>query len=155
MLPPTPESADIDTLIARAAARTPPRGGAAHFVLATAVTAVAAGLLASVDPNEGGHYPTCPFLAITGFYCPGCGTLRACHALLHLDPVTAWERNPLLIVALPLMVASWVMWGLRVVERTTWSTILIPPSWLWAAIAVIVSFWILRNVPGWTVLSPA
>ena len=30
-----------------------------------------------VDPNESGHYPTCPFLALTGRFCPGCGSLRA------------------------------------------------------------------------------
>ena len=37
--------------------------------------------VANVDPNVAGHYPTCPILAVTGWYCPGCGTLRAVHAL--------------------------------------------------------------------------
>ncbi|GMA37439.1 DUF2752 domain-containing protein [Demequina litorisediminis] len=43
--------------------------------------AVGAGALAAVtyvgnvDPHEGGHYPTCPSLLLTGFYCPGCGSL--------------------------------------------------------------------------------
>lgn len=126
-----------------------------HFVIATAATVVVAGVLGTIDPNEGGHYPTCPFLAVTGYYCPGCGTLRACHALVHLDLGTAWDRNPLLLVALPLMFASWVMWGLRLAGRTTWSTILVPPRWLWLAIVVIVAFWVLRNIPGWTFISPA
>ena len=45
--------------------------------------AVALATLATVDPNQPGHYPTCPFLATTGFYCPGCGALRAVHDLLH------------------------------------------------------------------------
>ena len=42
-----------------------------------------------VDPNQPGHYPTDPFLAITGLYCPGCGTLRALHALARGDLLTA------------------------------------------------------------------
>jgi hypothetical protein len=49
-----------------------------------APAAVAAGALAAaalvhvVDPNDSGNYPTCPFLALTGRFCPGCGSLRAC-----------------------------------------------------------------------------
>ena len=34
----------------------------------------AAGLLVAVDPGVPGHYPTCPFYAIT--YDPGAGILR-------------------------------------------------------------------------------
>lgn len=132
-----------------------PRDGVVRFAATTTAAVVAAGVLATVDPNEQGHYPTCPFLAITGHYCPGCGTLRACHALLHGDPVTALERNPILLVALPLILAGWVMWGLRVAGRTTWTTVLIPSGWLWATLWAILAYWALRNVPGWTWLSPA
>ena len=41
-----------------------------------------------------GHYPTCPFLAITGWYCPGCGSLRAVHDLLHGDLAGAVRPQP-------------------------------------------------------------
>ena len=33
--------------------------------------AAAVGYVAAVDPNESGHYPTCPFLAVTGLLLPG------------------------------------------------------------------------------------
>ena len=52
-----------------------------------------------VDPNEPGNYPTCPWLAITGTWCPGCGTLRATHALTHGDLGTAFARNPVTVLA--------------------------------------------------------
>ena len=52
-----------------------------------------------VDPNEPGTYPTCPWLAITGTFCPGCGTLRATHALTHGDLGTALARNPVTVLA--------------------------------------------------------
>lgn len=126
-----------------------------RFLALTTATVVGAGVLAVVDPNEGGHYPTCPFLAMTGYYCPGCGTLRACHALVHGDLATAWDRNPLFVVALPMILGFWVMWGLRVAGRTTWSTTLLAPRWLWMMLVVVVAFWILRNIPGWTFISPA
>ena len=73
------------------------------FVAVTAAGVGAIGMLAVVSPEEQGHYPTCPFLTITGYFCPGCGSLRAIHALTQGDIVTAWERNPLLLVMGPLL----------------------------------------------------
>ena len=35
------------------------------------------GVVAVLDPNEPGHYPTCPFLRLTGLGVPGCGSLAA------------------------------------------------------------------------------
>ena len=79
-----------------------------------AATLVCTGYVATVDPNVAGHYPACPFLAITGWYCPGCGALRAVHALAHGDLVTALARNPFAVVALGYVVVAWVLW----LERT-------------------------------------
>ena len=39
-------------------------------------------VLYTFDPRNPGTYPICPFLGLTGFHCPGCGTLRALHQLL-------------------------------------------------------------------------
>ena len=62
--------------------------------LAYAVLALAsAGGLTVVyffDPRNPGPYPICPFFGLTGCYCPGCGTLRALHQLLHGNPVAAF-----------------------------------------------------------------
>src|SRR5450759_261930 len=119
-----------------------------------AAALVGTGYVAAVDPNAAGHYPTCPFLAITGWYCPGCGALRAVHALAHGDLVTALARNPFAVVALGYVVVAWVLW----LERTArgrpvrW---LAPPWVLYGVLGAILMFWVLRNVPGWTWLSPA
>ena len=115
---------------------------------------MSAAVVAAVDPNVAGHYPTCPFLAITGWYCPGCGALRAVHALAHGDLVTALARNPFAVVAIGYLVVAWVIW----LDRTArgrprrW---LAPPWVLYAVLAAVVTFGVLRNVPGWTWLSPA
>jgi len=119
-----------------------------------AAALVGTGYVAAVDPNASGHYPTCPFLAITGWYCPGCGALRAVHALAHGDLVTAWARNPFAVVAFGYLVVTWVLW----LDRTAtgrprrW---LAPPWVLYGVLGAILTFWVLRNVPGWTWLSPA
>ena len=71
---------------------------------ATAVVALAAGGLSVIyllDPSTSDIYPPCPFLALTGFYCPGCGTLRALHQLTLGHPVAALDLNPLMVLLLP------------------------------------------------------
>jgi hypothetical protein len=119
-----------------------------------AAAVVGAGYVGAVDPNVAGHYPTCPFLAITGWYCPGCGALRAVHALAHGDVVTATARNPLAVVAAGYFVVTWVLWFDRTFKGRPrrW----LAPAWvLYSVLGVILTFWVLRNVPGWTWLSPA
>ena len=67
----------------------------------------------AVDPNEPGHYPLCPTLALLGIDCPGCGGLRATHALAHGDVAAALDHNALLVVAAPVLIALWGVWMYR------------------------------------------
>ncbi|GAB3257610.1 DUF2752 domain-containing protein [Kineosporia babensis] len=76
------------------------------------VLAAATGYLAAVDPAEPGHYPGCPILAATGWYCPGCGGLRAVHELSHGHLITALSSNALVTLAIPVAVAFWARWFL-------------------------------------------
>ncbi len=122
--------------------------------VATAVAALAAvAMIAVVDPGEPGHYPSCPLLATTGLYCPGCGSLRAVHALAHGDVVGAWGRNPLTALAVPLLAVLWVRWlarsGYGRPARQLPSVALV-----WTVAAVIVAFGVARNLPGASWLAP-
>lgn len=44
--------------------------------------------------------PRCPFLQLTGWQCPGCGSLRGIHALLHGDLGRVLQLNVMLMPAL-------------------------------------------------------
>ena len=44
--------------------------------------------------------PRCPFLQLTGWQCPGCGSLRGIHALLHGDLGRVLELNVMLLPGL-------------------------------------------------------
>lgn len=108
----------------------------------------------AVDPNQPGHYPTCPFLWITGLYCPGCGTLRAVHALAHLDPVAALGLNPLAVVMIPFLVFWWGRWLIRAARGRPIRTSLAHPAWLWAFLGLVLVYWVVRNLPFGAFLAP-
>ena len=55
------------------------------------------------DPSTAGFFPRCPMFALTGLQCPGCGTTRALHALLHGDVATAFSFNPFTLFLLALV----------------------------------------------------
>lgn len=130
--------------------------------------AVSAGLVlavlltvAEVDPNQPGHYPACPFLTLTGWYCPGCGTLRALHALTQGDVGTALARNPLTTLSVSLLLAAWTIWSARRLTgrgaRRAGAAGLPArlPGWaVWGAAGTVVAFWVLRNQPGLAWLAP-
>lgn len=92
-------------------------------------------------------YPNCPFLWLTGYYCPGCGSLRGYHQLLRGNVDGALGLNPLTVLALPAMIyalASAWLGGYR-------GRGLPQPRWgagtTWVVGAVLVVFAVVRNLP--------
>lgn len=122
-----------------------------------AVAAVAAAgtvLVAVVDPNEPGHYPPCPLLALTGLYCPGCGTLRALHALTRGDIGAALGLNALFVVLLPMAAALWVRWAVRSWQGRPFAEKAPHPAIVWAFLALLISYGVVRNLPFGQFLAP-
>lgn len=104
-------------------------------------------LLYRVDPDGSSIYPRCPTWTLLGFHCPGCGTLRALHHLLHGDLAGAMARNPLMVLALPFLLHG--AWALARQERTgrplpRWMT---SPRAGWILLGVLVGYGVLRNLP--------
>lgn len=124
------------------------------FAAGTAVGVGAAVAVALRDPETPGQLPGCPLYAVTGLWCPACGGLRAAHALAHGDVLTALERNPLILVFVGF--ALWVWWRRA---RQAWTG----TRWVGVSsnvtmrlvLPLLLLFTVLRNVPGWTWLSPA
>jgi hypothetical protein len=130
----------------------PPRSA---VFTAAGIGVAATALVTVLDPGRSGHYPTCPLLAITGLYCPFCGGLRAVHDLTHLDPGAAMARNPLAVIALPFLLFLCARWALPAFTGRPNRRIPVPRWAGWAGFAALVLFAVLRNLPGWTWLSPA
>lgn len=122
------------------------------IVGAAALAALA--VVATRNPEQPGHYPLCPFYAATDLYCPGCGSLRAVHALTHGDLGTAIDRNLLTVALLPFFAVVWLAWlrrGLTARRAGSWMA---PPSWLWSLLGVVVAFSVLRNTSAGAWLAP-
>ncbi|MDR2815957.1 MAG: DUF2752 domain-containing protein [Proteiniphilum sp.] len=99
------------------------------------------------DPEVQPVFPKCPFLLITGYECPGCGSQRAIHSLLHLNIGAAFRYNAFMLLALP-----YVFLGIYLeysggkkrfpgVEKFFFGR--------WAAVVslvVIIAYWVLRNL---------
>ena len=119
--------------------------------------AVAAGYLAAVDPNRPGHYPTCPFLLLTGRWCPGCGGLRAVHDLLHGQVSAAISANLVVVLLVPVVVTLWARWVFiraAAVRAETRSVVAVPGWAMWSLFVFVLLFWGLRNLPATAWLAP-
>lgn len=134
----------------RAGHHPPARWRAARAPLAVGAGAAAvAATLVARSPHVPGGYGFCPFRAVLGVWCPGCGGLRAAHDLLHGDLAGAWDMNPLAVVAVPLLVGAWVWWLARAWRGRPVPT---PSGRAVAALGVVLAaFTVARNLP---VLAP-
>jgi hypothetical protein len=96
------------------------------------------------DPASVAIYPACLFHRLTGLECPGCGSLRALHELLHGDLPGALRFNPLLVVSLPIF--AWLGWRFVRREIKGGPTVSVRPFLVWSFVAVWIAFGILRNL---------
>jgi hypothetical protein len=117
--------------------------------LAASALLAAAGALVLFwfDPRQYHFYPVCFLHQTTGLLCPGCGALRALHQLLHGNLVAAFQFNPMLITALPVLAWWGVRCGLQAARKQPVSMGM-RPFWLWALLAAVLVFSVLRNLPG-------
>jgi hypothetical protein len=100
-----------------------------------------------VDPSGATAFPVCPFYAVTGLYCHGCGTLRCLHALVHADLRAAIDYNVLTVFIAPVLVAAWLSVGLAGIRGQQVSRMGATSRWIgWAFGVTFVLFWILRNL---------
>lgn len=55
------------------------------------------------NPANTSFFPKCPFYLLTGYKCPGCGSQRALHYLLHFRIGMAMSYNALFVLSIPLV----------------------------------------------------
>jgi hypothetical protein len=116
--------------------------------VAAGVAAVGACTIAGLTDSGDTWMPACPLKTMTGIDCPGCGMTRSLRALTGGDLSLAVDQNVLLVVALPLLVAGWVLWLARSLGRTDRQLITWNRSSATLVTVVLLGFWALRLLPG-------
>jgi hypothetical protein len=100
------------------------------------------------DPHSQGSWGFCPSAAM-GFYCPGCGGLRAVNDLSNLQLVDAASSNLAFVVALPFILAGLAVWT---VDRWRGHRRRVPMAVVsrvaLTGLALVAVFTVLRNLSG-------
>jgi hypothetical protein len=98
-----------------------------------------------LDPNRF-PFPQCPFLTMTGWKCPGCGSQRALHEFLHGHFLSAFKLNLLFIPAL-----GYVLFGYATMAFFPAHWTGIKADWYsrraaLVLLVIIIFYWIARNL---------
>jgi len=119
------------------------------YVITVTLVAISGSLLYFFfDPALSDFFPKCIFHSLTGFDCPGCGSQRAIHALLHGEVIKAADMNLLVVLFLPLLFYSAVITVGNLFFHRGWSQpIFNSPFFVKSVLVVVLSFWLLRNLP--------
>lgn len=130
-----------------------------HRIAAAAMVALAACAAAVLylgDPTHPGLFPPCPLHALTGIYCPGCGSTRALHELLHGNLRAAAGFNVATLFALPFVLYSGVSYVFFALRGRRLPAFDLPGPAIYALGALLVVFAVLRNIPHapFTLLAP-
>lgn len=107
------------------------------------------------NPLTAGFYPRCPSKLLTGYDCPGCGSLRAIHSIMHGDMSAAWHYNPAVFFGMvllgliafaaihrreavarrmPSVIIRWSRRAARITDSTLFPAILFVAVILWAVL---------------------
>jgi hypothetical protein len=118
------------------------------IILVLAALLVMGVIYFALDPSTSGLFPRCTFLSLTGYKCPGCGSQRAIHALLHGDVAGAFRYNALLLVAIPWIALCLFAESQRVRNPRLYAR-LNAPLLIWQLLAIVLLWWLLRNIFNW------
>jgi hypothetical protein len=113
-------------------------------ILALTTAAVAVGYF---NPATTSFFPVCPFHALTGLNCPGCGLTRGFHALFQGDILTALHFNALLPVYLLLFLYLFASLGLVLISGRGFEFRRFSPRIIYGFLVLTLIFGIVRNLP--------
>lgn len=123
---------------------------------AVAVLALSAAVVLHVrDPHDRGSYGVCPMYALTGWWCPACGGLRAINDLTDFDFGAAVSSNILIVPGVVLLMLWWIRWVRRRWRGAADRGISLPPAVTIGALGVVLAFTVVRNTAWGSWLAPA
>jgi hypothetical protein len=99
------------------------------------------------NPATAGFFPACPFHALTGLNCPGCGLTRGFHALSRGDVLSALQFNALIPFYFLFFLYLFVSLGLILFRGRGVSFRAFSPRIIYGFLALTLIFSVVRNLP--------
>ena len=122
--------------------------------LSVAAAAIGGAVLLHVRDPRSSTYLPCPFHALTGLWCPGCGATRALGDLTRGDIAAAASSN---VVAVLLGLVAVGVWALWIRARWMQTPLALPrptrPTVV-LGVALLAVFTVVRNTPWGTAIAP-
>ncbi len=100
------------------------------------------------NPETSAIFPRCPFLVLTDLKCPGCGSQRAIHALLHGNVAAAFRYNAMMVLSLPIIFLLLYAEAFRRQKPAFYSRIH-RSTYIWIYFAVVIAWSVARNIFDW------
>ncbi|HUR32112.1 MAG TPA: DUF2752 domain-containing protein [Saprospiraceae bacterium] len=90
-------------------------------------------------------FPPCPFRTLTGFMCPGCGSQRAIHQVLHGHFVESFRLNALFLPGILYGLIGFVVSNFYPVAWPGIRERFYGLNAAYFALGIIIIFWVVRN----------
>ena len=100
-----------------------------------------------ISPSEVDFLPKCPFYSVTGLYCPGCGSQRATHQLLHFNLTGVLQQNLLYFMGMIIIAYHLTIVAINYLFKKNIYNLIYHPKTPIVILVVIIAFWITRNIP--------
>ncbi len=98
------------------------------------------------NPSDYNLFPKCPFYTMTGLYCPGCGSQRAIHQILHGHILKGLSHNFLIILLIFVLSCDAIILLMNSILKRKLKNILHKPIITYLILALVILFWFLRNI---------
>ena len=100
------------------------------------------------NPTVSNFFPKCPFYSMTGLFCPGCGSQRAIHDMMHLNIFEAINHNALMLFTFTFGI------GLYLYSKKKFSGLIYHPKSPLIIFGITFLFGVLRNLDRFHFLAP-
>lgn len=97
--------------------------------------------------DKGTVFLRCPSNFIFGINCPGCGSQRAIHHLLHFDILEALRFNALLTIMFPFIIYITLIWLYNFIfEKQIRIKLFYNNKFVWTLFFLVIVYGIIRNI---------
>lgn len=100
-----------------------------------------------IDPSTTAFFPKCPFLSLTGIYCPGCGSQRAIHHILQGHILTGIRHNYMFLLVIVVLSYQAIIFIINKLGKKTYNNLLHKSKTTYTILVLVILFWIMRNIP--------